>query len=585
MGPAAGPTPGVMVGDGGMPVPGSAQTFNPTDPAASATSRKMPRKKLLIPIIIIIVVLLGIASWYFGYYMSSGVIYSQSLKNTGKGYDKLVTYVDQQQQLTDKQGYTGNGSYKMKFGDFSTDGKVALKADSDNSQLTFDVGLGVTRVNADIRTFKSSGDTPDIYVKAADIKGLGTVLGIPEIDANLAKLDNTWIVIDHTLIDNLSGIATAPAEANAAKMQGPTRDQLLDESRAFGKVNQQYLFSTSKNTAVTNVVKKYGIENVDGHKTYHYKVALQKDNVKKYIYAQRDALKASKLNDWLKQNKYDKDAYDAFNSAADSTKDIKSTDTYDIWMDVNHRVVYKVRFSDTASKNAADNYVDVGLDYKGGDSYPFFVSGNFKGDDGNANFIFVTTLNTKSGDTNFKLNVKTGGMDAGTATANFDFKPSTAAIKIAKPTGAIPLSQILSDFGYGDILSQYQGSQGGSVYEGTQDKAKDSKRKSDILTIQTQLEAFFQNNGYYPSLTDMNSGVWLAANMKSLDQSALSDPSSNGSQKLVAAPAAGAYAYQVTDAGGKSCEATDTTCAKYTLTATLAGTNNGQTTYSKSNLD
>lgn len=92
-----------------------------------------------------------------------------------------------------------------------------------------------TRVNADIRTIKSSSDTPDVYVKAANIKGLGTVIGAPELDNNLAKLDNTWIVIDHTLIDSLDSIATAQAQANASSMKGPTEDQLPDEARAFGK--------------------------------------------------------------------------------------------------------------------------------------------------------------------------------------------------------------------------------------------------------------------------------------------------------------------------------------------------------------
>lgn len=130
-----------------------------------------------------------------------------------------------------------------------------------------------------------------------------------------------------------------------------------------------------------------------------------------------------------------------------------------------------------------------------------------------------------------------------------------------------------------------------TTYSGIQAKARNSKRQTDIQSLQTQLEAYFSQNGYYPSLGDMNSSSWLGSNMKSLDQNALIDPSSpNNSKTLVASPTAKSYSYQVGDGTGSSgvgasCESDDTTCAKYTLTAKYEGTVNGADTYSKSNLD
>lgn len=122
-----------------------------------------------------------------------------------------------------------------------------------------------------------------------------------------------------------------------------------------------------------------------------------------------------------------------------------------------------------------------------------------------------------------------------------------------------------------------------------QPSARDTKRRTDVQSIQTQLEAYFQNFGYYPSLADLNDPGWRAANMKTLDYGALADPSSSCDPQttgcLVAAPAAKAYAYAVTDADGKSCETDATKCAKYTLTATLERTYNGSKTFSVSNLD
>lgn len=125
-----------------------------------------------------------------------------------------------------------------------------------------------------------------------------------------------------------------------------------------------------------------------------------------------------------------------------------------------------------------------------------------------------------------------------------------------------------------------------TTYGGIQAKARNAKRQTDIASLQTQLEAFFSQNGYYPSLTDMNGAAWLSTNMKSLDLQSLIDPSNpTQSKTLLTAPAAKSYAYAVTDNSNASCEAVDTNCAKYTLTATYEGTVNGTTTFVKTNLD
>lgn len=132
-----------------------------------------------------------------------------------------------------------------------------------------------------------------------------------------------------------------------------------------------------------------------------------------------------------------------------------------------------------------------------------------------------------------------------------------------------------------------------TTYSGIQAKARNSKRQTDIQSIQTQLEAFFSQNGYYPSFADLSSSTWIDANMKSLDKNALIDPSSGSSSATLAKSGATdgsvtkKYQYLPTDSNGDSaaCETDDTTCAKYTLIATYEGTVNGQQVYEKSNLD
>lgn len=135
-----------------------------------------------------------------------------------------------------------------------------------------------------------------------------------------------------------------------------------------------------------------------------------------------------------------------------------------------------------------------------------------------------------------------------------------------------------------------------TTYSGIQAKARNAKRETDIQDLQTQIEAFYSQNNYYPSLGDMNDASWRQTNMPSLDTNAMVDPSSNTApaNAVMARSAnnttgvAKEYVYNVTDSSGAVCGSdtssggTDTNCAKYTLIATLE---NGGGIYTKSNLD
>jgi general secretion pathway protein G len=123
---------------------------------------------------------------------------------------------------------------------------------------------------------------------------------------------------------------------------------------------------------------------------------------------------------------------------------------------------------------------------------------------------------------------------------------------------------------------------------GIQQKSRNTERQTDIQMIQSKLEAFYSQNGYYPSLTNMNTLSWRKTNLPALNSSYLIDPSSYetaNTVQLAASPGPKVYSYQVTDSNGNSCESDDTNCAKYTLTATYEGKVDGSKTYQKQNLD
>lgn len=125
-----------------------------------------------------------------------------------------------------------------------------------------------------------------------------------------------------------------------------------------------------------------------------------------------------------------------------------------------------------------------------------------------------------------------------------------------------------------------------SALSGLQAKARDTQRKTDINIISSHLEAYFAQNGYYPSLSDLNNPGWRTTNMPGLDTESLVDPSSpNASAMLVAAPASGSYAYVPTDSSGEACKTAEAACTAYAVTATFEVEVNGSKAYTKRSLD
>jgi type II secretion system protein G len=121
------------------------------------------------------------------------------------------------------------------------------------------------------------------------------------------------------------------------------------------------------------------------------------------------------------------------------------------------------------------------------------------------------------------------------------------------------------------------------TFTGIQQKARNTKRQTDINAIQSHVEAYKAQNGYYPSRANINDTSttprWIATNMKGLDPSALQDPKGSA-QTVAAATSATSYGYAPVNDAGTTCEADATTCSGYTLEATLEG---GGTYQKKSN--
>lgn len=117
-----------------------------------------------------------------------------------------------------------------------------------------------------------------------------------------------------------------------------------------------------------------------------------------------------------------------------------------------------------------------------------------------------------------------------------------------------------------------------TTFTGIQQKARNTERQTDIKALHGQVEAYYAQNGKYPTLANLNDSTWRSTNMKGLDADALKDPKGTA-QTLVATPTADAYSYAATPANCDNGAGGD--CTTYVLTAT----NEGGGTYVKNSLN
>ncbi len=112
------------------------------------------------------------------------------------------------------------------------------------------------------------------------------------------------------------------------------------------------------------------------------------------------------------------------------------------------------------------------------------------------------------------------------------------------------------------------------TFTGIQQKARDSQRQTDINAVDSQLEAFYAQNGYYPTYTDLISPTFISTSLKGLDPQSLIGPKTGtlvNASTAATNPAGDGYTYFT-----NGCTATDPSsatngCTSFTLKAQLEG--------------
>ncbi len=105
-----------------------------------------------------------------------------------------------------------------------------------------------------------------------------------------------------------------------------------------------------------------------------------------------------------------------------------------------------------------------------------------------------------------------------------------------------------------------------NTFSGVQRRARDTERQTDINSIATQLEVYYNDNGGYPLLaSQVNDDTWAKANLKGIDLNALRPPGvASNAMTDTATPSNLQYGYQTFDTNDTTA-CTTGVCAKFHL--------------------
>ncbi len=434
------PTVGNSTTDTSRDTSGQTPDLNTTPTAgnepqnATPTVSAPPKKRWLMPTLVALIVLIALGGGYvFALYLPNqpGAVFSRSLKNTADGYDDLVSY-EQAQANQHYKGSATNGTLKVSGQDFSADGDFSFNTSGNTVAGTANLDLAGEKLSANIRGLVTSGQTlPDTYVQLNGVKPMLDALGMSKYD----NLDGQWIAIDHTLLQSLS---------NNTKMNpvsAPTAAQIQDALAKAGTVNRNYLLSTKSDKAILTNKKYLGKSKQDGRDVYGYTVGYSKAHLKAYVTALGQALDSSSLNAWVKQ------ASGKSISAMLQPSRVDSLDgnyTFTMYVDAKTKLPHAVRFPDAS---VTSNYLQLGLNYTGGKSYPFTLRLQTSSGDAPVLLTATATLDTATNKLNVAASLDISSSSPLKMDATFTTVPSNQPVHVTAPSGAVPITQVLAQLG------------------------------------------------------------------------------------------------------------------------------------------
>lgn len=409
-------------------------------PVFPTTPVKKSKKKWFLGGGVLAAVLLLSSGFVFGYYIPNtpANVWKTGMHHTGQAVESLMseaTSGERAQNLT-KFGLSGAFSYGSNKSTETVSGSFSSKTDGTDSDSSGTVrynldGTGAKTISGKLVTIQTDTSTlPDIFFQ---ISGLST-LGLDAYIPNIKTYESRWIEVDGSYLESLGG--TTATDSTDSQITTADAHEL---AVAVGSVSREYLFGTDSTKAVLVNKSFVGKETVEGVKTYHYSVAVDKTNFESFCSALGD--KVSQTSAYKKLTGAS-DTNEAKKSLVESCKGTDTSGTFDVWIDSGYKLIHKVRFTDDNNKS----YVEFGQSYNAGDTIPFFLKAYDA--DSKSTGTLALSVNTKTNQIDGKGTLKNEGSDGGSGTLTLQLKPINGDFKVERPTNTIKVQELLAQFGF-----------------------------------------------------------------------------------------------------------------------------------------
>lgn len=530
-----------------------------TTPPSPAQKRKISKSSLILSGII--GVALSIAAYLFFFYLPSTPesVWSSGLGNSGKAIDAVLNnFLEEENyaKLTKSEvnikadanwaGYDFIGSFNSKFDESKAANNLSVDlSNPSEADQNFKFNLDL------IASIKEGSYFPNIFFK---LTGLDSFAAETEYSEYTKLIDDKWIRVSSEYLDETAG-SYITGLAKDDEPEQITSADVADYTRTSVKIFREYVFTDSPEKAVINNDGFITDEELEGLKTYKYNASLNPENMKKFCVELTNSLlglpatkKLSGMND-EEVAKEKKDTEEGCNKQVERMEDGTS---FLIWMDADHKLLHKIRiFADQADKTS---YVDIGQVYQSSKELNFFT--NYYDESEQIESKFNFSLNTETYTSTGTVSVTKKTDNGFEANLSIEIKPLESDVPADEPADYTDIQEILDQM-FGSTYSAAARKSPGGI----QARARDTERQTDINAIRSHLEAYYANNGYYPTLAQLNDPAFRSDNMQGLEEDALKDPSGT-SFSLSAAATASSYGYKA----GK-CVANE--CQTYMLEAVL----------------
>jgi hypothetical protein len=444
---------------------------------ATTPSNKKSTSRLMVPIIagIILAAGTGAAAFNASAQNSPDKIWKDALSNTAYSYDAVLddAVIDQSKSLI------LDGSFNLKS-PITADGQMKGRWSDKNAAIEGSIGLSGLRVDSEIRSIVTDGnDVPDVYVY---LDGLDIVQGLlgsaqPQLGSIIEQVNGQWIVIDRTLIDQgLKQLEQDTVFNTDALML--SRDNINEISRSSAEVIKDYLLTTDSKKAVFQIADEQtegqGEEEFEGVLAYKYIVTINKENLKSFATAYKDALKSTQFDEYIASTSDDSETFEELIEFDQIIEDIDSIDfsktQNEAWVDLDNRLIRNIRIAPTDQGTKKGSYIEFALLYDGGKTLPFTFSINSAADEKVEDGIdatFGAEYNQEDSSVALSFNIA-GSLDGQDIDieAELSITPSDEDFSVVKPTGAKNILEIVGQLqGISDDLPALLGRLGQFNFE------------------------------------------------------------------------------------------------------------------------